>query len=1026
MKNTRNISDSEILRHKAEELLKKKSSRTATQLSEVEMIKLIHELDVHQVELEMLNDELMLANELSLFDLKKKNDESLEQQALFTSALDSIADIILHNEDPEDILENANRILGETLQLDRSVIYQVSSEKNQITGLCEWLQTTSPEITPTIGNYPFDWFRSPLSELKKNQNYLVSQFNAINEHFIEDGSGIKLHKGMNIKSLLWYPFDFDEHRFYVFTLNQVLKQRQWTHEDISFVSSVAKQVSIALLKIRLLNEHKLLKESEEKLKGLSDQLESILDHIPGLVFYKDKKNNFIRVNQSFADTIHKNKHELANVNLADIYPASIAEQYYKDDLSVISSGIAKLNIEENWETEKGLKWVNTSRIPFIDANGEIIGVIGISMDITERKKAEIKIQQSEVLYRSILSASPSAITITDLEGHITFTSEKTYNLYGYDKSYDFIGHSILQYIDEHDHETIALAIADMLKGFFPGSHDYKGLKPDGSLFDISVNGEFIRDADGKPEKMIFISYDVTERKRLEEEKRKADSRILTLSMAIEQSPVTTVITDLAGNIEFVNPKFTETTGYTAEEAIGKNPRILKSGDKPDSKNKELWDTILSGQNWHGVFQNKKKNGELYWESAVISPVKDNEGAINHFLAVKEDITQRKQAEGEIKLKNEQLIQANAEKDKFFSIIAHDLRGPFNGFLGLSKLLAEDLHNLTQEEIQKMAGSMRDSATHLFRLLENLLEWARLQRGITSFEPGSFLLMSMIAESMHPVMDLADKKGVEIRYEIPADLEVFADLYMLSSTIRNLASNAVKFTIKGGKVTIVAKSVPDHSVEISVSDTGIGMNPEMVHDLFRLDVQTNRRGTEDEPSSGLGLLLCKDFVEKHGGRLWVESEEGKGSKFCFTIPADLKAKEVNANVDVKEDKASKLQSLKILIAEDDIPSIMFLTRVLKKISRDILHAKNGFEAIDASRNNPDLDLILMDIRMLGMTGYDATRQIRGFNKEVIIIAQTAEGFTGDREKAIEAGCNDYLNKPIDQDELMGLIHKYFSK
>ena len=226
-----------------------------------------------------------------------------------------ITGIIIHNEDPEDILENANRILGETLQLDRSVIYQVSSEKNQITGLCEWLQTTSPEITPTIGNYPFDWFRSPLSELKKNQNYLVSQFNAINEHFIEDGSGIKLHKGMNIKSLLWYPFDFDEHRFYVFTLNQVLKQRQWTHEDISFVSSVAKQVSIALLKIRLLNEHKLLKESEEKLKGLSDQLESILDHIPGLVFYKVKKNNFIRVNQSFADTIHKNKHELFNMKI---------------------------------------------------------------------------------------------------------------------------------------------------------------------------------------------------------------------------------------------------------------------------------------------------------------------------------------------------------------------------------------------------------------------------------------------------------------------------------------------------------------------------------------------------------------------------------------------------------------------------------------------------------------------------------------------------------------------------------------
>ena len=179
--------------------------------------------------------------------------------------------------------------------------------------------------------------------------------------------------------------------------------------------------------------------------------------------------------------------------------------------------------------------------------------------------------------------------------------------------------------------------------------------------------------------------------------------------------------------------------------------------------------------------------------------------------------------------------------------------------------------------------MRDSATNLFRLLENLLEWSRLQRDITPFEPESFLLMCMMTESMRPVMDSANKKEIEISYEIPGDLEVFADENMLASTLRNLTSNAVKYTPKGGKVTITAKLVPGHSVEISVRDTGIGMTPEMVDDLFRLDVQTNRKGTDGEPSSGLGLLLCKDFVEKHGGKIWVESEEGKGSTFCFTLP-----------------------------------------------------------------------------------------------------------------------------------------------
>ncbi len=259
----------------------------------------------------------------------------------------------------------------------------------------------------------------------------------------------------------------------------------------------------------------------------------------------------------------------------------------------------------------------------------------------------------------------------------------------------------------------------------------------------------------------------------------------------------------------------------------------------------------------------------------------------------EEVKARVRTHLKLHRQSKELRELNATKDKFFSIIAHDLRGPFSGFLGLSKLLAEELPGLTQKEIQKMSGSMRDSATNLFNLLENLLEWSRMQQGGIIFNPESIWLMSIMNDSMSPVMDSADKKGVEIRYEIHADLEVFADAYMLASTIRNLASNAVKFTRKGGKITIAAKTVPGNLVEFSVRDTGIGMNPEMVADLFRIDVQNNRRGTENEPSSGLGLLLSKDFVEKHQGQIWVDSEEEKGSTFYFTLPGDPRVRSFEA-------------------------------------------------------------------------------------------------------------------------------------
>jgi signal transduction histidine kinase len=248
-----------------------------------------------------------------------------------------------------------------------------------------------------------------------------------------------------------------------------------------------------------------------------------------------------------------------------------------------------------------------------------------------------------------------------------------------------------------------------------------------------------------------------------------------------------------------------------------------------------------------------------------------------------DITERELAEVEIKHKNEELLKLNAEKDKFFSIIAHDLRSPFNVFLGFTRIMAEDLSSLKLEEIQEIALEMRDSAANLYRLLENLLEWSCIQRGITDFDPKLFLLMPNIAESMQSVMESANKKGIEIGFKIPEDLLVFADVNMLGSTIRNIASNAVKFTFKGGKITLAAKSVADNSVEISITDTGIGMNKDMLDKLFLFDGHTNRKGTENELSTGLGLIICKDFIEKHGGKIWAKSEEGKGSTFYFTIP-----------------------------------------------------------------------------------------------------------------------------------------------
>lgn len=233
-------------------------------------------------------------------------------------------------------------------------------------------------------------------------------------------------------------------------------------------------------------------------------------------------------------------------------------------------------------------------------------------------------------------------------------------------------------------------------------------------------------------------------------------------------------------------------------------------------------------------------------------------------------------------KNQEISSINKQKDRFFSIIAHDLRGPFAGFLGLTELLAENIDVMDKEEIQFAATNMRSSAYNLNRLLDNLLEWSKMEQGLLPFLPKKYNLSQMVFECTATLQDASNKKKIHIEAAIDKSLEIYADHHILQSIIRNLLSNAVKFTPTGGSIKIEAKE-DSKNITISIADTGIGMDAKMLENIFQLDVKNNRKGTDDEPSSGLGLILCKEFVEKHGGKIWIESEVNNGSTFYFCFP-----------------------------------------------------------------------------------------------------------------------------------------------
>jgi|WetSurMetagenome_2_1015567.scaffolds.fasta_scaffold00658_8 PAS domain S-box-containing protein len=348
------------------------------------------------------------------------------------------------------------------------------------------------------------------------------------------------------------------------------------------------------------------------------------------------------------------------------------------------------------------------------------------------------------------------------------------------------------------------------------------------------------------------------------------------------SPDASVISSLEdGLIIETNDSFAKMTNYQKEEIIGKTIIDLEFWKNPSERTELVKELKAKGYCENREFQFKRKGGEIFTGlfSAKIITLK----GLPHLLSVTHDISERTRADEILRLKNEELRQSNMEKDKLFSIIAHDLRNPITGFMGLTDLLAEELPNMTADDIDRLVAQMRKSSANLYSLLENLLDWSKVEQGLLRLNPQESLLQSLVDENLPKITDSATRKKIRISSAVPEGLKISSDINVFHTVLRNLLSNAVKFTHKNGEILISARNTDRINIEISVKDNGIGMSHEMVSNLFKLDAQVNRKGTEGEPSTGLGLILCKGFIEAQGGRIWVESEEGKGTVFYFTLP-----------------------------------------------------------------------------------------------------------------------------------------------
>jgi hypothetical protein len=359
-------------------------------------------------------------------------------------------------------------------------------------------------------------------------------------------------------------------------------------------------------------------------------------------------------------------------------------------------------------------------------------------------------------------------------------------------------------------------------------------------------------------------------------------------------------------------------------------------------------------------------------------------------------------------------------------MSHEIRTPMNGILGFAQILKEP--NLTGEEQQECISIIQKSGTRMLNIINDIISISKVEAGQMKIVESETNINEQIEYIYTFFKPEVETKGMQLYMKTGLPLHeanIITDKEKLYAVLTNLVKNAIKFT-SHGSIEFGYRPVGDKKlVEFFVKDTGIGIQKDRQEAVFERFIQADILDTMARQGAGLGLSISKAYVEMLGGKIWLESEPGKGSVFYFTIPyrQEQKAEGLGKHVLPVEHTANQEKKLEILIAEDDETSERFLTKAVEMVGKKILRVRTGAEAVEACRNNPGIDLVLMDIKMPGMNGYEATRQIRQFNKDVIIIAQTAYGLLGDKDKALAAGCNDYLSKPIVGDVLKNLLQKY---
>lgn len=543
-----------------------------------------------------------------------------------------------------------------------------------------------------------------------------------------------------------------------------------------------------------------------------------------------------------------------------------------------SSGTIGVMVLQHYEKEN---IYNESHLRFLDVIGSEVA------NVIEHKRSEKALRESEEKFRTFFEKSPIGIEIYDANGIQIDINKAGLQMFGIRDKNNSLGFKLFEETSLTAEAKEKLLRGDSIEYMasfdfnkIKALHQYETMKTGEAIMQYIIT-PFKSPESSKISGYILLVKDITERKKVKEALQKSEERFRNI---FENSILGIYRTSKEGKILLANSALVKMLGYSSFEELRKRD-FEKIYYEPEYERSNFIENIEKEGVVNGIesqWKRKDKSTIYVRESARV--FRDKNGEISFYEGIVEDISNLKQAEQMLKQSEARLRELNATKDKFFSIIAHDLKSPFNSIVGFSNLLIEQIHENDFDAIEKYAGIIQDSSERAMDLLLNLLEWSRSQTNRIEFSPEYIEMVSLINEAIALLNESADLKSISITHEMPNNLPVFADKAMIATIMRNLISNAIKFTNLGGKIVISAEQGKDETV-ISVTDNGVGIKNDALEKIFRIEEDYSTKGTQNEKGTGLGLILCKEFVEKHGGRIWVESEEGKGSDFKFTLPSN---------------------------------------------------------------------------------------------------------------------------------------------